>query len=123
MIWPALGIAAWYSYKDVKDEGDPRVDRRDQRLTAGLNFVHPSGLSASLRQTYRHIDLKSQDRSDENIWVTDFKVAYELPRKRGSINLEIRNIFNAHFNWVTDTFVYNGRAPARELVSTFSFNF
>ena len=60
---------------------------------------------------------------DETIWLTDAKIGYEFPKKKGSINLECRNIFNQHFNWVTDYFVFNGRVPTRETLLTLSFNF
>ena len=72
---------------------------------------------------HRHERFNVANRVDENIWLTDARIGYEFPRKRGSLSLEMRNVFNQHFNWVTDYFVSAGRAPSRETILTLSVNF
>jgi len=123
LLWPGLGLEARYRYLDVEDEGLPSADRWDHQASLGLSWVDPSGFSARLRQTFRHQDLKSEGRPDESIWLTDARIAYELPGKRGKISLEARNIFDQKFNWMTDYFVTTGRVPGQELLLTVSLTF
>ncbi|MBW1714162.1 MAG: TonB-dependent receptor, partial [Deltaproteobacteria bacterium] len=123
VLWPGLGLGLGYRFLDVEDEGLPAADRQDHLARAGLTYVHPSGFSASLSQTFRHLQFKAGDRADESMWLTDAQVGYEFPGKRGSVGLEVRNIFDQKFNWVTDFFVVSGRAPGREILLSASFNF
>lgn len=123
LLRQGIGLAAGYNYKKVQDESLPEADRADNIVTAGLKYVHPLGFSANLSETFRHSRFESSGRDDENIWITDAGLGYELPGKKGSINLECRNIFDQHFNWVTDYFAANGRAPARETVLSLTLNF
>jgi outer membrane receptor protein involved in Fe transport len=123
LLWQGVGLAASYRYQDVQDDSLPEANREDHLVVAGLKYVHALGFSAALSETYRHSRFQSISRNDENIWFTDARIGYEFPKKRGSINLECRNIFNQHFNWVTDYFVFNGRVPTRETLLTLSFNF
>ncbi|MCX5835588.1 MAG: hypothetical protein NTX62_01175, partial [Deltaproteobacteria bacterium] len=123
LLWRGMGLAASYRYQDVDDDNLPEANREDHLIVAGLKYVHALGLAASIAETYRHERFKSVSRNDEDIWLTDAKVGYEFPKKKGSINLECRNIFNQHFNWVTDYFVFKGRAPVRETLLTLTLNF
>lgn len=123
LLRQGVGLAASYRYQDVQDDSLPETNREDHLVVAGLKYVHALGFSAALSETYRHSRFQSTSRNDEDIWFTDARISYEFPRKRGSISLECRNIFNQHFNWVTDYFVFNGRVPTRETLLTLTFNF
>ena len=123
LLWQGVGLAASYRYQDVQDDSLPEANRENQLFVAGLKYVHALGFSVALSETYRHSRFQSISRNDENIWLTDAKIGYEFPKKRGSINLECRNIFNQRFNWVTDYFVFNGRVPTRETILALTFNF
>jgi tetratricopeptide (TPR) repeat protein len=123
LLWQGVGLAASYRYQNVQDDSLPEANREDHLVVAGLKYVHALGFSAALSETYRHSRFQAISRNDEEIWFTDAKIGYEFPKKRGSINLECRNVFNQHFNWVTDYFVFNGRVPTREAILTLSFNF
>ena len=126
LIGSGFGLALKYRYQDVVDEANLpnlRGDREDHLASTGLRYLHRSGLSSSLTETYRYERFRTGSFEDEHIWLTDAAVGYEFPRKRGSVNLEMRNIFNQHFNWITDQFVFAGRAPVRETLLTLAVNF
>ncbi len=120
---PGIGLAARYRYFDVEDEQFPVADRDDHWASIGLNFVHPSGFSAGVEETYRFADLVNEDRNDEPIWLTDLQARYEFPGRRGSLSFVAQNVFDRKFNWVIDEFVFIGRIPSRQLFVTFSYNF
>ena len=141
--WAYMGLAAQYRYLDIENDAlygfitdsrfaffrdDPiLVDRQEHQFTLDLNYLNPNGLYAGLTQTYRNINSIAEDRPDEDIWVTDFRIGYEFPDKKGAFDLEIRNVFDQKFNWVLDPFSTGGLLsaprPSREIFATFSLNF
>ena len=118
-----LAMSGVYNYHDVHDENDPSIDREENLLIGALNYVHPSGFSAAISQTYRHLNFNNPGRSNEDIWVTDAGLGYELPRKRGRFGVLVRNLFDNHFNWVVDNFTLTGKDPAREILARLSLYF
>ncbi|MCK9364543.1 MAG: tetratricopeptide repeat protein [Syntrophales bacterium] len=123
LLWHGVGLAASYRYQDLQDESLPEANREDHRVTAGLKYVHALGFSAGISETWRHSRFEAISRDDEDIWITDVKIGYEFPGRKGSVNLECRNLFDQRFNWITDYFVFAGRAPSRETILTLSVNF
>ncbi|MBN2126055.1 MAG: tetratricopeptide repeat protein [Deltaproteobacteria bacterium] len=123
MLFKGLGFTGAFWYSKLDDENTPDLKRQDYRLTAGLKYVHPTGLSASIAQTYRLEDFDDPTRSREDIWLTDGAIAYDFPQRKGSIALKMGNLFDNHFDWVTDLFVFSGRVPRREISLTLSLNF
>ena len=112
----------------------PVNDREEHLVNAGLRYVHSSGVSAGLTEAWRWERFKTggwqnsqtwpvEGRQDQQIWLTDARIGYEFPRKKGMLTFEMRNIFDNRFNWVTDYFVFKGRAPAREMILSLSLNF
>jgi tetratricopeptide (TPR) repeat protein len=118
-----LGFSAAYNYRDIKDDALPQVDREDHILSGLLTYVHPMGITAGVRQSYRHERFKNTERTDEVIWITDLSFQYELPEKKGAIQLDINNLFDQRFNWVTGYYDLTGRIPVRESRLTLSINF
>ncbi|RZB35678.1 MAG: hypothetical protein SRB2_02975 [Desulfobacteraceae bacterium Eth-SRB2] len=118
-----LALSGVYRYHDAYDKSAPSIDREENLLAGSLNYIHPSGFSASVSQTYRHLNFKNPGRSNEDIWVTDAGIGYELPGKRGYCSIQVRNLFDSHFNWVVDNFTLTGKDPAREILGSLSFYF
>lgn len=118
ILGPGLGLSLGYRFMNVTEETDPRVDRAEHQAVASLSYVHPIGASARVSQTFRFLDPDDRTVEDESIWLTDAKIGFELPHKRGRINLEVLNIFDNRFNWLTDFFVLTGRNPCREFFVT-----
>ena len=73
----------------------------------GINFFHPSGLSASLRGTY--IDQEgSFERIDsagtftpgeDDFWLVDVAISYRLPKRYGFITVGVTNLFDKEFQY------------------------
>ncbi len=135
LIGQGLGLAVTYGYKQAADKMTLLASKKkyeDHIVTTRLKYLHPSGLFASLTQIFRDTEMKEPDTDDEtasspheDLWITDVKIGYELPLKAGRVSLEIRNVFDNHFNWFarTELLPVYGRAPAREIVGSFSYNF
>ncbi|MHC1744398.1 MAG: tetratricopeptide repeat protein [Syntrophobacteraceae bacterium] len=123
LLWQGMGLGLDYSFLKVKDDNDVRSNRLDHRVLAGLKYVHPSGFFGSLGETFRYEDMIDSGREDKTIWITDVGVGYEFPDKWGSINLAVLNVFDQHFDWVTDPFIFNGRVPEREIFFSLTLNY
>jgi len=115
------GLFLDYQYADLSDESNPEMDRNDQRITLGLSHVRIDGWQGKLKQTYRNMDFDNGRTESANI--TDIEIKYELLDKTSYFKLEVFNIFDRQFNWVTDAFVINGRNPTREALFTFNTKF
>jgi outer membrane receptor protein involved in Fe transport len=91
---------------------------RDERFTAGakevkthslplgINFFHPSGLSAGLRATYNDQEGVFESFTDggffngkDDFWLVDAAINYRLPKRYGFITLGATNLFDKEFNY------------------------
>ena len=110
-LHPWLVARAEFQYE--RFERDPRqvgtdgfTELNTYRVPLGINFFHPSGLSARLQGTYVDQDGKFGDPrnapvvpQDDQFGVVDLSVGYRLPKRWGLITLEIRNLFDKVFNF------------------------
>jgi len=119
-----LGIIAGYRFMDVENSFYPGKDRYDHRAAIALIANLPSGFFASATQIFRYMDMKTRiNYENEKIWITDLTAGYQFPDKLGSISLSVTNVFDNHFNWIVDDFVFTGRVPEREIRLTLSMIF
>jgi len=118
-----FGLAANYRYFKNENLTDPTIDRNEHLVTLGLRHQNANGFSAGITQTFRKIDYEDNTRKDEDIPITDFDMLYEFSDKAATVGLQVNNIFDEEFNWVTDQFVFVGRNPAREFLVTGRLNF
>lgn len=116
------GFAARYRHLDVRDDFYADLDRREHLLALGVRWVDPSGYSAGVSGTWRKLDFRSS-RRNQSIFLADADLSYELPGKRGTVSLAVRNLFDRRFDWVVDQFIFTGRVPAREVALSVSLNF
>ncbi|WP_027359071.1 tetratricopeptide repeat protein [Desulforegula conservatrix] len=123
LLWKGMGVSSYYSYADTEDDNKPSAARRDHRITAKLSGVHDSGVFGSVAQTFRYEDRKFAGLEDEEIWLTDAEIGVELKDKKGVIRFQVLNIFDNHFDWITDLYVSAGRVPTTEFLLTTSLNF
>jgi outer membrane receptor protein involved in Fe transport len=88
---------------------------KTHRLPLGINFFHPTGLSAGLKGTYHDQkgDFQRQDAQpgefvsgEDDFWVVDLAINYRLPKRYGLITLGATNLFDKSFRFV-DTDVNN----------------
>lgn len=123
LIGEGLGLSSRYRYQDVRYQQDRPSDRNDHQWRTGLKWVRSDGFSVGLEETFRYTDFRVRNQKNEKIWTTDMELAYEFPKKSGTLSFEVNNLFDEHFNWVTDTFIFQGKNPARELFLKLSLNF
>ncbi len=84
------------------------VEVETHRLPLGINFFHPSGFSARLKATFvdqegrfapRVFTLGTSAPGADQFWVVDAAIGYRLPKRRGLITLEARNLFDEKFKF------------------------
>jgi len=105
---PSLALRAEYSFE--RFENDPLLGQpknvNTHRVPFGLNFFHPSGLSASLTATYNHQDgtffrlasgLSQSARDD--FWILDAGINFRLPRRYGFITVGATNLLDKKFKY------------------------
>jgi hypothetical protein len=99
LLFSDIGFSAGHSFFDVRqDTVTPWYESDNHRIWARLTKAHESGLSASVRAAYFHVDYDTDTRQDTSYWTASSYIEYELPKKRGKIRLEIENIFDERFD-------------------------
>jgi hypothetical protein len=88
---------------------------RTHRFPLGINFFHPSGLSAGLQATYydqdgdfETIEAEAGDftSGDDRFWLVDAAINYRLPKRYGFLRFGVRNLFDEEFEFA-DTDIDN----------------
>jgi tetratricopeptide (TPR) repeat protein len=103
-----LAFSAEYLYEDFDRDKDFAFGAKDLRthyVPLGINFFHPSGLSASLKGTYIDQDGKFEklgnpgtfEDGDDNFWLVDAAVSYRFPKRYGFFTVGVTNLFNEDF--------------------------
>lgn len=99
---------------DQNNDSAPELDRSETNLSLALTHVFSNSLTISAKQVLRNIDFdSSSSRADEDISVTNLAMSYEFANKTQSVALEVINLTDEEFNWVTDQFETIGIAPER----------
>jgi len=113
-----------YLYENFRRDNavDGIKEVKSHRVPLGINFFHPSGLSAGLKATYYNQkgDFERQDAplgeytsGSDDFWLVDAAINYRLPKRYGFITLGATNLFDRSFNFV-DTDIQNPMIqPAR----------
>ncbi len=103
-------------------------------------MFHPSGFIAGLKATYvdqkgkfRVLDSEEEALDDDQFWVVDASIGFRLPKRRGLITIEVRNLFDESFKFQdTDTVSIEDIAalplnpqisPERLILAKFTLNF
>lgn len=124
IIGDGMGIRATCRFREIDNDNAPEKDRREYMATAALKYQHPRGLFGGCAQTFRHDRFEGREPDSEEIWITDLQVGYEFPDKRGLFTINVANLFDRHFNWVADDFVFTGgRVPVRKVTVFLSLFF
>ena len=111
----ALGVD--YSYSDYNiNEGlsagnttfftpDSVLELKTHQLPFTISYFHPSGFSADLKTTYYDqqgvfVNAAENTKSGEDAgWITDLAFSYRFPRRRGSVSVGVKNLFNANLRF------------------------
>jgi tetratricopeptide (TPR) repeat protein len=128
-----LALKAEYQYEDfAKKEYMPEniENLTTHRLPLGISIFCPFGVVAKVKTTYVNqkgdflnpfLLTTSSDR--DSFWVTDASIGYRLPKRRGIITLEARNLFNNNFKF-QDTDPKNPAIyPERMILGRFTIAF
>jgi tetratricopeptide (TPR) repeat protein len=109
-----LALSAEYEYERFKRSeqftfGIEEVDTH--RVPLGINFFHPSGLSASLKTTYFYQDGDFEQlgaptitSGDDNFWLVDAAINYRLPKRYGFVTFGVTNLFDEDFQYADTSF-------------------
>jgi hypothetical protein len=102
-----LALRAEYLFERFENDpllGEP-IRLNTHRVPLGMNFFHPSGLSASLTTTYYNQDgifvrpTGSVDSGGDDFWTIDAAINYRLPKRYGLITVGAANLFDNKFKF------------------------
>jgi outer membrane receptor for ferrienterochelin and colicin len=124
-----LSLSAEYHYEkfDRDKEFVAGIEEvKTHRFPLGINFSHPSGISAWLQATYYDQEGKflplhlppgsSSIKGSDTFWVVDASISYRLPKRYGVITIGAKNLFDESFN-------YQDTDPANPLIQPEQFIF
>jgi hypothetical protein len=104
-----LALTAGYEWERFERDkslpiGTTRVETH--RVPLGMNFFHPSGVSASLKATYinqhgnfERIDTFDLKHGNDSFWSIDAGINYRLPKRYGFITLGVTNLTDRKFKY------------------------
>jgi tetratricopeptide (TPR) repeat protein len=83
------------------------IEADTHRVPIGINFFHPSGLSAMLTATYFNQDGEfggffATDpirRGSDDFWTVDMAINYRLPKRYGFVSVGVSNLFDEDFQF------------------------
>ena len=110
LFWtPHPWLAFRVDYMFERFEQDVLTDRTEidtHRVPLGINFFHPSGMSASLAATYWNQDGTFQrittgeiEAGSDKFWTVDTAINYRLPKRYGFITIGATNLFDQDFKF------------------------
>jgi outer membrane receptor protein involved in Fe transport len=109
--WFSLtGEYAWEKLEreDNADQSAPGAkEAKTHFFPLGINFFHPSGLSASLRATY--VDQEGEferkdsrgtfNKGEDDFFLLDASITYRFPRRYGCITMGVKNLLDEDFEY------------------------
>ena len=107
--WLTAGGEYQYERNERGEFGGPELvtNLRTHSFVPSINLFHPSGFTSRLKLTFTDqegtfgnpvIGIPDVPGDDE-FWVLDASIGYRLPKRRGLISIEARNLFNETFNF------------------------
>jgi tetratricopeptide (TPR) repeat protein len=108
--WWALRVEYQYE-KFTRDESsftDGMVNVKLHSVPLGVNFFHPSGLSASVTGTFYDQDGEFErilngggtfEHGSDTFWLVDAAINYRLPQRYGFITVGATNLFDENFKY------------------------
>jgi tetratricopeptide (TPR) repeat protein len=114
ILSPSWGLALGVTGKKIDPSFQDSHDFTEYNAFLGLSFRHRSGWLGSIRQFLVRQDLT--DRGDNLFGLTDVRLGYEFPQKRGLATLEITNLFNRHFYFEKEFVTLDAFYPVRRVL-------
>jgi hypothetical protein len=109
--WFGLTAEYWYERMGRNEtRGALGVSKvTTNRVPLGINFYHPSGLSAMFKASYvdQTGDFQRQNpvatgpftHGQDQFWLFDAAISYRLPKRYGFISFGVKNLSNKHFKY------------------------
>jgi Tfp pilus assembly protein PilF len=106
-----LALKAEYQYEKLERDDkfpDGIKDLETHRVPLGINFFHPSGLSAGLTATYYDQDgtiernviaFDLYEDGDDDFWLFDAAISYRFPKRYGFASVGVTNLFDENFDY------------------------
>jgi tetratricopeptide (TPR) repeat protein len=127
-----LSLTGEYMYEDFhRDDAfaDGANDFQTHRVPLGVNFFHPTGLSASLKGTYINQDgdferqgtIGSFESGDDDFWLVDAALSYRFPKRYGVFTMGVKNAFDEEFEYFDSDRVNPTVLPDRYFFATITF--
>jgi outer membrane receptor protein involved in Fe transport len=135
LFWTAhkwLSLTGEYMYEDFhRDDNfaDGAKDFQTHKVPLGVNFFHPTGLSASLKGTYINQDgeferqgsIGSFESGDDDFWLVDAALSYRFPKRFGVFTVGVKNMFDEEFEYFDSDRVNPTVIPDRYFFATVTF--
>lgn len=129
-----FAISAEWLFEEFQREdshtGVERVKKLEtHRFPLGVNYFHPSGLSAWLKYTYIDQDgIFGTDPTDyrhgeDQFWLFDVAVQYRFPKRLGFLTIGALNLFNNDFNYQDMDLANQTIFPERTIYGKTTFSF
>jgi tetratricopeptide (TPR) repeat protein len=111
---PWVSVAPEYQFEQFENpaafakRGFSNLDTH--RFSLGVNFFHPCGLTLRVKPTYVDQsgdfvvpgpppDFFAEAADNDEFWVVDASIGYQLPARTGRISLEFKNLFDESFKF------------------------
>ena len=119
-----MGLTANYLYQKRRDSStSSETAQNEHSLELELRWRTPNGYFGGVKEQYRKLNTIAQDSLNEELFATHLDLGYEFRKKKGDITLEIRNLFDSHFNWITDRYNCSGENPERAVSLVLTLNY
>jgi tetratricopeptide (TPR) repeat protein len=120
---PWLALRAAYQYEQFKRDEEFSIFLKrvaTHSVPLGVNFIHPSGFSASLQATYYHQNGKIFPQGADafvsgtsDFWLVDAGLNYRLPKRYGLITVGVKNVADKKFRYQETDFKNPNIQPSR----------
>ena len=105
--WLALTASyEWEQFERDKSFANGVTRVETHRVPLGINFFHPSGVSALLKATYinqhgnfQRIETLAFEHGNASFWSIDAGLNYRLPKRYGFITLGVTNLADRKFKY------------------------
>lgn len=112
-------LSAQFEYEDISRDGiGPGPGTvRTRSLPLRARYFHPKGFFGGFTGT--HVDQTVRDtpfgfdQEEDSFWVLDLELGYRLPKRRGILSLEIRNLLDQEFMYQDHNYLVTEPIPSR----------
>lgn len=112
-----IGVSLGWDHTKIDDDLEGLNSREEDLGNMSANFVYGNGISFRVEQIYRKLHYMNRTQDNE-LSLTNVGFDFEFPKNLGALRLEVNNIEDNNFDWVTDRFVIDGRIPRRQYLAT-----